>query len=78
MKTNFHNKDCGVSLAFIMRFTVTRKWPICDHLYDVYFTPCVTVHRLITREAWAGRFNNSVKYRFFRRRRCRIFLFSSS
>ena len=28
MKTNFHNKNFAVSLAFIMRFTATRKWPI--------------------------------------------------
>ena len=27
MKTNFHNEDFALSLAFIMRFTVTRKWP---------------------------------------------------
>ena len=28
MKTNFHNKSFALSLAFIMRFTATRKWPI--------------------------------------------------
>ena len=27
-KTNFHNKSFAVSLALIMRFTATRKWPI--------------------------------------------------
>ena len=27
-KTNFHMKSFAVSLAFIMRFTATRKWPI--------------------------------------------------
>ena len=27
-KTNFHMKAFALSLAFIMRFTVTRKWPI--------------------------------------------------
>ena len=26
-----HNKDCVFSLAFIMRFTVNRKWPIYAH-----------------------------------------------
>ena len=28
MKTNFHNTNFAPSLAFIMRFTATRKWPI--------------------------------------------------
>ena len=28
MKTNFCNKNFALSLAFIMRFTATRKWPI--------------------------------------------------
>ena len=28
MKTNFHNKNFPLSLAFIMRFKVTRKWSI--------------------------------------------------
>ena len=28
METNFHNKNFALSLAFLMRFTVTRKWPI--------------------------------------------------
>ena len=28
MKTNFHDKNFVLSLAFIMRFNVTRKWPI--------------------------------------------------
>ena len=27
-KTNFHMKSFALSLAFIMKFTVTRKWPI--------------------------------------------------
>ena len=27
-KTNFHMKSFALSLAFIMRFTSTRKWPI--------------------------------------------------
>ena len=27
-KTNFHMKSSALSLAFIMRFTATRKWPI--------------------------------------------------
>ena len=27
-KTNFHMKSFDLSLAFIMRFTATRKWPI--------------------------------------------------
>ena len=26
-KTNFHMKSFALSLAFIMRFTATRKWP---------------------------------------------------
>ena len=28
MKTNFHNKNFALSLAFIMRFKATRKWRI--------------------------------------------------
>ena len=28
MKTNFHNKNFALNLAFIMRFTATLKWPI--------------------------------------------------
>ena len=28
MKTNFHNKNFALSLAFIMRFTAIWKWPI--------------------------------------------------
>ena len=31
-KTNFHMKGFALSLAFIMRFTATRKWPICVDL----------------------------------------------
>ena len=27
-KTNFHMKSFALSLAFILRFTATRKWPI--------------------------------------------------
>ena len=27
-KTNFHMKTFALSLAFIVRFTATRKWPI--------------------------------------------------
>ena len=30
MKTNFHTKSCAPSLAFITRFTATRKWPIAS------------------------------------------------
>ena len=32
MKTNFHDKKFALSLAFIMRFKATQKWPICDYL----------------------------------------------
>ena len=28
MKTNFHNKNFALSLAFIMRFKAARKWSI--------------------------------------------------
>ena len=28
MKTNFHNKNFALSLAFIMRFKTTQKWSI--------------------------------------------------
>ena len=30
MKTNFHNKKFALSLAFIMRFKATQKWPIAN------------------------------------------------
>ena len=30
-KTNFHIKSFAFSLAFIARFTATRKWPIVEH-----------------------------------------------
>ena len=32
-KTNFHMKSFALSLAFMVRFTATRKWPI-----DIKFT----------------------------------------
>ena len=38
-KTNFHMKSSALSLAFIMRFTATRKWPIvflCLHVCIMY------------------------------------------
>ena len=28
MKTNFHNKNFALSLAFILRFRASWKWPI--------------------------------------------------
>ena len=28
-KINFHMKSVALSLAFIIKFTATRKWPIC-------------------------------------------------
>ena len=28
MKTNFHNKNFALSLAFTVRFKASRKWPI--------------------------------------------------
>ena len=31
-KTNFHMKSFALSLAFIVRFTATRKWPISQLL----------------------------------------------
>ena len=39
-KTNFHMKSFALSLAFIVRFIATQKWPIVniDYSYDdVYF-----------------------------------------
>ena len=32
-KTNFHMKRFALSLAFIVRFTTTRKWPIQRTFY---------------------------------------------
>ena len=37
MKTNFHKKDCALSLAFIMRSTEIRKWPIKVCYYFLSF-----------------------------------------
>ena len=34
-KTNFHMKSCAPSLAFITRFTATRKWPIWSELFSL-------------------------------------------
>ena len=44
MKTNFHNinKDFALSLAFIMRFKATRKWPIyftLNSFFIIFITP---------------------------------------
>ena len=33
-KTNFHMKSFALSLAFIMRLTATRKWPILARVYS--------------------------------------------
>ena len=35
-KTNFHMKSFALSLAFIVRFTATRKWPI--ERFSIAFT----------------------------------------
>ena len=32
MKTNFHKENFALSLAFIMRFKITRKWPVVTSL----------------------------------------------
>ena len=36
-KTNFHMKSFALSLAFIVRFTATRKWPIERNTCFLYF-----------------------------------------
>ena len=33
MKTNFHNKNFALSLAVIMRFKATLKWPIASSCF---------------------------------------------
>ena len=33
-RTSFHAKSFALSLAFIMRFIITRKWPIIVDLAD--------------------------------------------
>ena len=35
LKTHFHNKSFALSLAFIMRFKVTQKWPIGEMVLTV-------------------------------------------
>ena len=35
MKTNFHNKNFALSLAFILRLKATRKWPFEPKWYRV-------------------------------------------
>ena len=37
-KTNFHDKNFALSLAFITRFTATRKWPILSVGIDTDFS----------------------------------------
>ena len=39
-KTNFHVKSFALSLAFIMRFTTTRKWPIRYHT-NIFIRTCI-------------------------------------
>ena len=36
-KTNFHMKSFALSLAFIVRFTATRKWPILSISISLYY-----------------------------------------
>ena len=36
MKANFHDKNCAPSLAVIMAFKATQKWPIIFHFKDFY------------------------------------------
>ena len=55
-KTNFHLRSFALSLAFIVRFTATRKWPI---LYPPYSAGKIMVlrqmFRLRTRQAMGER-----------------------
>ena len=37
-KTNFRMKSFALSLAFIMRFTATGKWPIGAYILKIYNT----------------------------------------
>ena len=37
MKTNFHNKNFELSLAFIMRFKATRKWSLYNYCSQLSF-----------------------------------------
>ena len=50
-KTNFHMKSVSLSLAFIMSFRVTRKWPIGHELNSAaprrFSTPGVGEYSLI-------------------------------
>ena len=48
MKTNFHNKNFALSLAFIIRFKATRKWSVNFHLNANY----VSKFSLVLAPTW--------------------------
>ena len=51
-KTNFHMKSFAPSVAFIVRFTATRKWPIRFHCWIetliLYYDQAALLMRLFT------------------------------
>ena len=52
--TNFHMKSFALSLAFIVRFTATRKWPIQMTAIEdgAYFSYCAYVLRILRYSAF--------------------------
>ena len=40
-KTNYHMKSFALSLAFIVRFTATRKWPIKKTVHFNFIIPLI-------------------------------------
>ena len=55
MKTNFHNKNFALSLAFMMRFKATRKWTnsYCYYI-RIRIISCLSVFcKLFTNQAFS-------------------------
>ena len=61
MKTNFHNKNFVLSLAFMMRFKATRKWSIIYVLNcflsncckKTFFIPCKSTGFYLLEESFS-------------------------
>ena len=64
MKTNFHNKIFALSLAFIIRFKGTQKWPILVPCLTYAHIKSVSTEGLILSDQWDGMqncFDNGIK-----------------
>ena len=57
MKTNFHNKNFALSLAFIMRFKATRKWSITCHeqfIISLIFRVFLNEMKIVRSQCWVN------------------------